>query len=103
MKEEGIPHSLHTATAMIRVLGGGGLAVEAMRLFEELQEMGPRPNTRTYNTLINATIFSRQHLHQVLGLVEAMEDQGVKPDVRTFNKLIHNCAQAHELRVCFYI
>ena len=44
-------------------------ATEAMALFEELQEIGPRPNIRTYNTLINATIFSRQPMNLLASAV----------------------------------
>jgi len=101
MAEEGIQHNLISATAMIRVLGQGGQADQAMTLFEQLQELGPQPSTRTYNTLINATIFSRHHLHQLLELVREMPERGVKPDVRTFNKLIHNCSQAQQLEMAF--
>jgi len=66
----------------------------AFRFFETMQEMQLKPNSVTFNALINA----HAKLGQVDGAERALDEMkqnGIQPDSITYGSLVHTCASAN--------
>ena len=66
---------------------------QADKLLEQMTEAGVRPNTVTYNTLINKHQESGQ-LDRANELLESMRASGIRPDVVTFSSLIDGLSRS---------
>ncbi|MCI31326.1 pentatricopeptide repeat-containing protein, partial [Trifolium medium] len=56
--------------------------------FEEMQKQGLKPNTITYNSLING-LCNNGKLEDAVNLWDKMVGLGLKPDIVTYNALIN--------------
>lgn len=61
-----------------------------------MQEYGPQPNLRTYNTLLHCCAKCGQ-AHTAEDLLKAMRECGITPDSMSYSAVLHACANATEV------
>ncbi|PIA50505.1 hypothetical protein AQUCO_01300916v1 [Aquilegia coerulea] len=81
-----------TWNSMISAYCQSGKSVEAVRLFDWMQDKGIEPGLITWNILI-ASYNQLGNCDLAIELMKKMEKRGINPDVFTWTSMISGCAQ----------
>ncbi|CAA7388393.1 unnamed protein product [Spirodela intermedia] len=90
----GYGHTVYAYSALISAYARSGLSSEALKLFETMKAVGLRPNSVTYNTVIDACGKGGEDLQRMTQIFREMLSNGVRPDKVTFNSLLAGCSRA---------
>ena len=91
---DGYGHTVYAYSALISAYARSGLFSEALKLFESMKSIGLRPNSVTYNTVIDAMGKGGEDLQRMTQIFKEMVKNGVRPDKVTFNSLLAGCSRA---------
>ncbi|MQL78539.1 hypothetical protein Taro_010972 [Colocasia esculenta] len=101
---DGYGKTVYAYSALISAYARSGLSAEALKLFESMKAIGLKPNSVTYNTVIDACGKGGEDLHRTTEIFREMLMSGVRPDKVTFNSLLAGCSRAghwEDARVMF--
>uniref|UniRef100_A0A1D1XIL5 Pentatricopeptide repeat-containing protein At2g31400, chloroplastic n=1 Tax=Anthurium amnicola TaxID=1678845 RepID=A0A1D1XIL5_9ARAE len=101
---DGYGNTVYAYSALISAYARSGLSSEALKLFESMKAIGLKPNSVTYNTVIDACGKGGVDLHRTIEIFREMLRNGVRPDKVTFNSLLAGCSRAghwQDARVMF--
>lgn len=91
---EGYGKTVYAYSALISAYARSGLSTGALGVFESMKAVGMKPNSVTYNTVIDACVKGGEDLHRTTEVFREMLRNGVRPDRITFNSLLAGCSRA---------
>ncbi|XP_072975284.1 uncharacterized protein [Typha angustifolia] len=93
----GYGNTVFAYSALISAYSRSGLAAEAMGVLESMKVNGLKPNTISYNAVIDACGKGGVDIRFTLEFFRKMLQDGLCPDRKTFNSLLAACSRAGHL------
>jgi len=106
MKAAAVPAGLLTFNLLLRCTAQARRRDDALRIKQDMDELGVRADAATYTTLIEAVVKAgsargrqppAKRLNTAFELFQEMKGAGIEPDASTYNVLIEACSLAQQV------
>jgi pentatricopeptide repeat protein len=107
MKAAAVPAGLLTFNLLLRCTAQARRRDDALRIKQDMDRLGVRPDAVTYTTLIEAVVKAgsargrqppAKRLNSAFELFQEMKGAGIEPDASTYNALIEACSLAQQVQ-----
>ncbi|XP_027350588.1 pentatricopeptide repeat-containing protein At2g31400, chloroplastic isoform X2 [Abrus precatorius] len=99
-RNQGYGNTVYTFSAMISALGWNKRFLDAVRLFRSMEGIGLKPNSVTYNAIIDGGGKGGVDFDTVVKFFEEMVASGCVPDRFTYNSLLKTCVPRGRWQLC---
>ncbi|XP_042452019.1 pentatricopeptide repeat-containing protein At5g15010, mitochondrial-like [Zingiber officinale] len=96
MRNSEIEKDVVSYASMISCYSKVGNLDAVLKLFNQLKEMGTKPDLKIYNAVIHA-LAKGKCFNGAMRLLKAMEESGTSPNAATFNSLIRPLCKLHRV------